>query len=67
MGCILGKNQVHIIGDPKAGSLETDKSHDRSGSATSKASKHSGDSGFDDDEAHLISDQTIIQRDILSK
>lgn len=62
MGCILNKNQVHVIGDPKAGS----ESQDRGGSATSKTSKHSGDSGFDDDEAQLISDQMIIQRDILS-
>lgn len=63
MGCILNKNQVHVIGDPKAGS----ESQDRGGSATSKTSKHSGDSGFDDDEAQLISDQMIIQRDILSQ
>jgi len=35
---------------------------DRGGSATSKASRHSGDSGFDDEE-----EQKNIQREILSK
>ena len=35
---------------------------DRGGSATSKASRHSGDSGFDDED-----EQRNIQREILSK
>lgn len=65
MGCILNKNQVHVVGDPSA--KTGSESQDRGGSATSKASKHSGDSGFDDDEAQLISEQMLIQRDILSR
>lgn len=64
MGCLIGKNQVHVVSDAKRkGDLDSEslKSHDRNGSATSKTSRRSGDSGFDDDEAQLI------HRDILSR
>ena len=71
MGCSFGKNQVHIVNstDPKLAGKDVDpnKGPDRGGSATSKTSRHSGDSGFDDEDLPIISQQMAIQKNILSK
>jgi len=64
MGCVHGTNQVSVLGAQKPNKKDEDNKRD--GSATSKASRHSGDSGFDDEEA-LVNEQMMIQRDILSK